>query len=147
MTTNEKKTAATTQQQAKTADADVAPKNVQLKKSLAGMDYAGGATALAPVQMAPGRDAKSTGAWSLAELGTAEQGGDAEKSGGEQKGPTPVGPSVEQIVQDAYTLGGKSRYQVTPQEAIKWVEDQLRNARPEHKYVFFEAIKRINKRL
>ena len=27
-----------------------------------------------------------------------------------------------------------------------WVEDQLRNARPEHDYVFFEAKKRINKR-
>ncbi len=95
--------------------------HVQLKRTLVGMDFAAQEAALSP-----------------------ERGVQMKEAG---TGYTPVGPSVEQIVQDAYTLGGQSRYQVTPQEAMRWVEDHMRNARPEHKYAFIEAMKRINKRL
>jgi hypothetical protein len=90
----------------------------QLRQSLRTMDYAAQRAALSP-----------NGAVQM------------------NRGPAPMGPSVEQIVQDAYTLGGQSRYQVGPEEAIRWVEERIRTARPEHKHVFIEAMKRINRRL
>lgn len=126
-------------------EAAASPRNVQLKQALQGKGFAEQEAALAPVQMAGGSyGGGKGGSWNLSELGT----GEAESE--QQEEPTkraPMGPSVEQIVADAYTLGGKERYQVTPDKAIKWVEDQMRGAKPEHKYAFQEAIKKINKRL
>lgn len=134
--------------QMKANEAEAAsPRSVQLKRDLRGMDMASQQAALAPVQM---KDARTGGMWTLAELGTddkSKQGGAKDGGAAAKSAPSPIGPTPEQIVQDAYTLGGTSRYQVTPQEAMRWVEDHMRNARPEHKYAFHEAMKRINKRL
>ena len=93
--------------------------NVQLKQSLAGMDFEAQERSLSPDQP-------------------------VQMDGG---GASSVAPSVEQLVQDAFTLGGTSRYQVTPEEAMKWLEERKEHAPPEHKYAFIEAIKRVNKRL
>jgi hypothetical protein len=123
-------------------------RNVQLKRALVGKDFASQEAALSPERGVQMKDARTGGAWTLEELGTAPGGAHSASTGAKEGGkPAPIGPSVEQIVQDAYTLGGQSRYQVTPQEAMRWVEDHMRNALPEHKYAFIEAMKRINKRL
>ncbi len=137
------------QKKANAQEAAQGKQAVQLKAGLQGKGFAEQEAALSPVQMSGGSyGGGKGGSWTLAELGTGEA--QTEQQTEQQGEPTkraPMGPSVEQIVADAYTLGGTSRYNVTPQEAIKWVEDQLRNARPEHKYAFQEAIKKINKRL
>lgn len=125
------------------------PRSVQLKRTLAGKDFATQEAALSPERDVQMKDARSSGAWTLEELGTAPGAGQSASGDDtmERGRSAPVAPSVEQIVQDAYTLGGQSRFQVTPQEAMRWVEDQMRNARAEHKHAFIEAMKRINKRL
>jgi hypothetical protein len=51
------------------------------------------------------------------------------------------------IVQQAFTLGGQSRYQVSPQEAMAWIERNMSTAPPEQRFAWIEARKMVNKRL
>ena len=51
------------------------------------------------------------------------------------------------IVQQAFTLGGQSRYQVAPQEAMAWIERNMDFAPPEQRFAWIEARKMVNKRL
>jgi len=61
--------------------------------------------------------------------------------------PAPIAPAPQDIVADAYTLGGESRYQVKPEEAMRWIEERMERVPPEHKHAWQTARLMVNKRM
>ena len=95
-------------------------------------------------QLNPEAAAAQRGAGGGAPAAAAQRG-----AGGAAAAPSRPAPTLQpaDIVQQAFTLGGQSRYQVSPQEAMAWIERNMGFAPPDQRFAWQQARLMVNKRL